>query len=1039
MMRRAVTLLLLGTFLFAGGCAYVAGGAVAGILLLGQDEENGGGTTPQPFLPSASVAPLSGTFTGRVVITYTLYDANGDPADVTVEFTPDGGSNFYPALEYTGVGTLTEGTTGLSATPTGAGHTFEWDAATDTALDPFGYNIGVFVRITPREPGGPAGTPGSSGNFTVRYNSTPTATVNMPGGLLKFDIPVYYYLADLEADPAAVTPEYSTTSASAGFSAATQGAGGEGTTGLSTSAIAPGVQHLFTWNSFADIGPANTQVWFRITPTDETTSLAGTGATVGPFWVGNDVMLIVIGTGQSDFSSPFGLCLDGSGNVYIADSIHSQIKVLNTQSSLITVAGVAIAPGELGVIAGTGVAGYNGDNRLATTANLNWPYSVAVDNSTGDVYVADTGNHRIRRIDGFSGFITTLAGDGTAGSVDNCMPAVCRLNGPRGIALDTATPPNLYICDTDNHGIRFVNRSPSSITVANTIVNPGLILAVSGTLGPTNNGNQDGVVASAATWDTPWGIAIDGQKNLFVADSNNNWIRVLNDSGSPLSVGTVTVPDDDVQKVAGGNGTAGYAGDTLVAVASDASVAMDRPAEVCLDGAGNIYFCDSSNHAVRAVNTQAAGSLVVGSVTIAAGNIDTVAGGTGNPGSVDNVVAVSTTSDILHTPRGLGTDASGNLYVADSLNDQLRCVNATGAQITVAGVTIASGYIRALKGSAGVNITLANPMGSDRSGNLLYIADGAGGHRIVSYDITAGTTALVAGTRTAGSTDGPSATAMFDSPADVAVNAAGTFLVVADRGNDELRFINISSGSIGSPYGYPLTVGPDSVITLPASATVLRPSGVAIAGGANPDLYVADRDRHRVIRIDWSGTVTNVAGITNTPGYTGDGAAATSANLNSPAGVALDSAGNLFICDTGNHAIRAVDQTGSFTFGTVIINQSGDIDTIAGVPPPGGPTSGYNGDNRPGLFAELDSPVDPVVDTSGHVFFCDANNHRIRRLDAGSGIITTVAGTGTAGFNGDRLPPENSDLNGPQGLCLDGAGVLYVSDSLNRILRRFSP
>ena len=299
----------------------------------------------------------------------------------------------------------------------------------------------------------------------------------------------------------------------------------------------------------------------------------------------------------------------------------------------------------------------------------------------------------------------------------------------------------------------------------------------------------------------------------------------------------------------------------------------------------------------------------------------------------------------------------------------------------------------------------------DGAGNL-YIAD-TNNHRIRKVDASTGNISTVAGTGTDGySGDGGAATAArLNSPSGVAVDGAGN-LYIADTGNSRIRKVD-SSGNISTVAG----TGTDGYSGDGAAATAARlnsPSGVAVDGAGN--LYIADTGNSRIRKVDSSGNISTVAG-TGTRGFSGDGAAATSAQLRNPQGVALDGAGNLYIADRFNHRIRKVDS-------------SGNISTVAG-----SATRGFSGDGAAATSAGLWGPWDVAVDGSGNLYIADRFNQRIRKVDS-AGVITTVAGTGTRSFGGDGSAATAAQLNGPRGVALDGAGNLYIADSNNHRIRK---
>src|SRR3990170_2937888 len=199
-------------------------------------------------------------------------------------------------------------------------------------------------------------------------------------------------------------------------------------------------------------------------------------------------------------------------------------------------------------------------------------------------------------------------------------------------------------------------------------------------------------------------------------------------------------------------------------------------------------------------------------------------------------------------------------------------------------------------------------------------------------------------------------------------------------------------------------------------AQLYYPTGVAVDGVGN--VFIADIANHRVRRVDAvTGLISTIAG-TGTPGFSGDGGAATGAQLNSPYGVAVDGGGNVFIADTYNHRVRRVD------VGT------GLISTIAGTG-----TAGFSGDGAAATSAQLNFPWGVAVDGGGNVFIADTNNQRVRRVDAGTGLISTIAGT-TAGFSGDGAAATSAQLNNPYRVGVDDVGNVFIADTDNHRVRR---
>jgi len=276
------------------------------------------------------------------------------------------------------------------------------------------------------------------------------------------------------------------------------------------------------------------------------TTIAGNGA-LGYTGDGGDAT-------SATLYSPYGVCVDSAGNVYIADTSNNCIRKVDASSGIIT------------TIAGTGAGGYNGDGILANTATITSPSGVWVD-SAGNVYIADTGNHRIRKVDASSEIITTIAGTDVGGyNADDILATAAKLGSPSDVCVDSAG--NVYIADMFNNRIRKVDASSRIIT---TIAGTGV-----------GGYNRDGILATTAKLSYPYGVSVDSIGNVFIADSGNKRIRKIDASSKIIT--TIA-----------GTGTAGYNGDGILAN----TARLETPYGVSVDSAGNVYIADTFNNRIR--------------------------------------------------------------------------------------------------------------------------------------------------------------------------------------------------------------------------------------------------------------------------------------------------------------------------------------------------------------------------------------------------------------------------------------------------------
>ena len=611
----------------------------------------------------------------------------------------------------------------------------------------------------------------------------------------------------------------------------------------------------------------------------------------------------VAGTGLSGFSGDGGPAtsaqLNGPYGVWVDNS--GIIYIADSDNNRIRKVDLA---GNISTYAGTGTAGYDvsEDGGPATSAKLKKPLAVYGD-TAGNIFIADTENRRIRKVD-TSGIITTIAGDGTQGFLDHASATSGWLNDPSGIFVTTAG--SIYIADRDNHRIRkFTEGGPIS-TVAGT-----------GTAGY----NGDSILATNAQLNYPRGIFVDESSGIiYIGDSLNHRVRIFVEGGNIATLA--------------GTGTAGYSGDG----GTSSLAQLDTPRGVFKKSSGELVIADNINSCLREVST----GLVIDTITAA-----------GDPG--------------FNSPAHIAMDSNGNVYIADKDNHRIRTLDTVNKVLTVAGTGV-MGYSG--DGGQATSAQLDKPMGVDLddSGNF-YIAD-TKNHIIRKVTKSTGIIARIAGKADGpgitGGGGGPAVNMKMDSPEDVAVfNVGGGQVRVyfADTGNHVVQKIDQSGGgwNFAGGAGWPGYSGDGGAAT---SAQLRDPAGVTVDSSEN--VYIADTGNHCIRKVNTSGNISTVAGIGTQGGYSGDGGAATSAKLNKPNAVFVDSAGNIFISDRDNSVIRVVSA------------QDDKIYTLAGTG-----TGGYNGGDQPAVGAKLDKPCGiTMASTRGgmKIYLSDRDNNRIRTL-----------------------------------------------------------
>lgn len=411
-------------------------------------------------------------------------------------------------------------------------------------------------------------------------------------------------------------------------------------------------------------------------------------------------------------------------------------------------------------------------------------------------------------------------------------------------------------------------------------------------------------------------------------------------------------------------------------------------AGVAVDPTGNVFVIDSRNHTVRRITP--------------AGTVSTFAGTNGVPGSADG----TGTAAAFNLASGIATDTAGNVYVADTGNQTIRKITPAGVVTTLAG---SPGVVGSADGSGNAaSFSSPTALVVDTASNV-YVADL--GNSTIRRITAAGVVTTLAGTAGArGSADGTGPAARFNSPTGIAVDAAGN-VYVGDGQNRTIRRIT-PAGVVTTVAGTPLVNG--SADGTGAAASFSGATGLASTPGGV--LYVADRDNFEVRSISTTAVVTTVAGLPLIAGGAdGTGSAAT---FTIPYGIAIDAAGTLFVSDPGNSTIRRVQSNGV-------------VSTLAGTAGSPGTADGT------GPAARFGSVRGTAVDAAGNVYVADYSSNTIRRISA-AGVVVTLAGNPLVGGATDG-PGSAATFNGPSAVAVDGAGNVFVADSVNSLIRRITP
>ena len=689
------------------------------------------------------------------------------------------------------------------------------------------------------------------------------------------------------------------------------------------------------------------------------------------------------------------------------------LSFLTVTSFLGALSTVALA--QTGII--TTIAGGGPDNVPATSVPLCGPATTALD-SQQNLFVTIQCQSLVVRIDHVTGILTRFAGNASPAlpaTGDGGPAAEGTLNLPIGVAVDRFG--NVFIADTYEDRVRRVDAATNIIT---TVVGFG-----SGCSTQTDS-LGDGCPASAASVGQPWAVTFDRAGNLLIAGDNR--------------IRRVDAITDIITTIVGGGIGCNSQTDLLGDGCPATSAVLQAPRGLFIDTAGNMLISDSNSSRIRRVDA------VTNVITTVAG------GGAGCAEATDPIGnGCHATDAILQNPIGLALDDGGNLLIADNGWALVRRVDAATGIISIfagGGSGCAAQTDAVGDGCPALQASLG-PYGVvfDGAGNLMISDWGTG--RVRRVDASTSIISTVAG---GGTGDNLPALSAAMGPAWITFDPSGNMFMSEAF---DVRRMDAVTGLVsryaGRGAGCSAQVDSLGDGCLATEANVPSPNGLAADSHGN--VFVADSGVNRVRRIDVASHLITTAAGTGVAGNTGDNGPATSARLHHPNGVAMDSAGNLFIADYLNHVIRRVDAATQL------------ITTVAG-----NGVRGYSGDGGPATSASLNLAEAVALDRSGNIYIADLFNHRIRRVDAATGIITTllsgldwpggialddvgnffcvehfrqivlrmdavtgvvttVAGNGTAGFSGDNGPATSAALYYPTGIAVDSKDNIFLPDN----------
>lgn len=622
------------------------------------------------------------------------------------------------------------------------------------------------------------------------------------------------------------------------------------------------------------------------------------------------------------------ISLSSLGDIYVADVGNFVVRKVSGSTNLIS------------TFAGNGIEGYSGDNGLATLASFSNLFSVITD-TIGFVYIADTNNQRVRRVNITTNIITTFIGIGVAGYTnDGGYSWTAKVTNPQYMYIDTSC--FMYLVDSTNLKIRKINLITGIISLFYTSLNPSIV---------------------------PLGISGDSRGNIYLTDQHNLKIYRIN-------------PSTGKNTTVAGTGLIGYSGDGYVA----GLTSLVNPKYITVDNNDNLIFSDGN--AVRFIDHT---NLMV----------KTVAGSEASSNEYSFNYGSYYYDLNSYSPSRMTIDTIGNIYFTS--NNQIFKISSLGRVSLYAGQSD-SGYSGDGQRASDAYLNSPNGIKVMRNGDI-FIAD-TGNSVIRKIEASSNIITTVVGTGTAGyNGDGGFATAAnLNNPLDLFVDT-NKRIYIADTENNRIRFVG-TNGNISTIAGYTYS-GYNGDNIAATSAFIDHPSGIFV--DTTGVVYFSDTNNAIIRKIDLTGIIKITVGLPLTFGYDGDGRSASNAMLEKPTSIHYNTKGDLYFVDSGNLVIRKVDKSTNY------------ISTFAG-------SGEYNiykntyGDNKAATSAPLRFPSCVVGDTSTSIYIADKSNYKIKKVSISTNIISSVA------YKSYLLPKQL--LFSPTQLWVDTNSNIYVTDTI---------